>query len=299
MSETDEQHGKPEDEPQSNGFRVTLDQPQQMWDAIQNGISGKIGHHHFEPPLDTLEMQVFSGRTGFNLITKITANKAIRYDSKYAELIRNFASNQEHFREKGGHFLIACPQGTVLLMYQEGGDWHISTGLIAKAYRPEENLQLILEPEKTVEKMEQVFTDFTGMIEKFVKYLWQTQGTTPPNETMILEPPTRKIEADGSSRSKTSEDLLRRIEIEKPNINFDEIGGQDEAKKEIEGLAFALKSPHLYKEWGTRPPKGIILFGPPGTGKTLMAKALASQAEAQFFHVAASDISSKWYGESE
>lgn len=89
------------------------------------------------------------------------------------------------------------------------------------------------------------------------------------------------------------------MEIQRPDVKFENIGGQIEAKKEIQGLAFALKNPELYKKWGTNPPKGIILYGPPGTGKTLMAKALASQAKARFFHVEASDIASKWYGESE
>ena len=60
-----------------------------------------------------------------------------------------------------------------------------------------------------------------------------------------------------------------------------------------------MKNPELYRKWGTKPPKGIILYGDPGTGKTLLAKALASQAEARFFHVEASDVASKWYGESE
>jgi transitional endoplasmic reticulum ATPase len=98
---------------------------------------------------------------------------------------------------------------------------------------------------------------------------------------------------------KTPDQLLGKIEIEKPDVTFEDIGGQPQAKREIQGLAFALKNPELYKKWGTRPPKGIILYGPPGTGKTLMARALASQADARFFHVETSDIASKWYGESE
>ena len=92
---------------------------------------------------------------------------------------------------------------------------------------------------------------------------------------------------------------MSKIEIDRPNVTFDEIGGQETAKREVEGLAFALSNPDLYKKWGTRPPKGVLLYGPPGTGKTLMAKALASQAKARFLHIKASDIGSKWYGESE
>jgi len=93
--------------------------------------------------------------------------------------------------------------------------------------------------------------------------------------------------------------LKDKLEVVKPDVSFEDIGGQEVAKRELEGLAFALSNPELYKKWGTKPPKGILLYGPPGTGKTLMAKALASEANARFLHVKASDIGSKWYGESE
>lgn len=122
---------------------------------------------------------------------------------------------------------------------------------------------------------------------------------------MVLRPP--KVGANGlRGRSeglfggiKTPDQLLGKLEIEKPNVTFEDIGGQAQAKREIQGIAFALKNPELYKKWGTKPPKGVILYGHSGTGKTLMAKALASQAEARFFHIEASDIASKWYSESE
>jgi transitional endoplasmic reticulum ATPase len=55
----------------------------------------------------------------------------------------------------------------------------------------------------------------------------------------------------------------------------------------------------LYKRWGTRPPRGVLLFGPPGTGKTLLARCVAGQADAEFIHIRAVDIASMWYGQAE
>lgn len=104
----------------------------------------------------------------------------------------------------------------------------------------------------------------------------------------------------GEKRREEFFGIRKKIEIiERPDVSFSEIGGQKEAKEELEGISFALKNPELYKKWGTRPPKGILLYGPPGTGKTLLVKALASQAEAQFFHIGVQDIASMWYGRSE
>jgi len=86
---------------------------------------------------------------------------------------------------------------------------------------------------------------------------------------------------------------------EKPNVTFDDIGGNEKSKTEIEGICFALTNPELYKKWGTRPSKGILLHGPPGTGKTMLAKALANKAEADFYNIKIADVTSMWYGQSE
>ncbi|MCJ7797140.1 MAG: AAA family ATPase [Thermoleophilia bacterium] len=121
-----------------------------------------------------------------------------------------------------------------------------------------------------------------------------------PTDVFGIQRLKEQAAADRSiSATPTPRELLGKLEIDKPDVSFDDIGGQQGAKREIQGLAFALKNPDLYRKWGTKPPKGVILYGPPGTGKTLMAKALAAQADARFFHVEASDIASKYYGESE
>ena len=93
---------------------------------------------------------------------------------------------------------------------------------------------------------------------------------------------------------------LREIMIEAPNVGWDDIGGLEDAKRELrEGIELPLKHPEAFKRLGIRPAKGFLLFGPPGTGKTLLAKAVAREAEANFIAAKSSDLLSKWYGESE
>jgi transitional endoplasmic reticulum ATPase len=93
---------------------------------------------------------------------------------------------------------------------------------------------------------------------------------------------------------------LREIMIEAPNVEWNDIGGLEEAKRELrEGIELPLKHPDAFRRMGIRPAKGFLLFGPPGTGKTLLAKAIAREAEANFIAAKSSDLLSKWYGESE
>ena len=84
-----------------------------------------------------------------------------------------------------------------------------------------------------------------------------------------------------------------------PEVSFADVGGQDEARSELEAICAALRDPTHYRRWAVRPPRGVLLYGPPGTGKTLLARCLAGEAGARFIHVRATDITSKWYGEAE
>jgi transitional endoplasmic reticulum ATPase len=85
-----------------------------------------------------------------------------------------------------------------------------------------------------------------------------------------------------------------------PNVRWDDLGGLDEARERLrEGIELPLKNPEAFHRLGIRPAKGFLLYGPPGTGKTLLAKAAARESEANFIATKASDLLSKWYGESE
>ena len=93
---------------------------------------------------------------------------------------------------------------------------------------------------------------------------------------------------------------LREVFIETPNVKWDEIGGLVEAKRELqEAVEWPLKYASVFEHMNTTPPKGVLLFGPPGTGKTLLAKAVATESQANFINVKGPEFLSKWVGESE
>ncbi len=149
--------------------------------------------------------------------------------------------------------------------------------------------------------------------EKCAGILRKIAEKTPSRAGLYLEK-ARKWEAtarelrEGAERSKavppgsaggglTGDEYTPLVEglISHSAITWEDIGGLEEVKKLLArnvALAFA-KKPEAVKPW-----RGILLFGPPGTGKTLLASAAAGSLNATFFNVKASDVLSKYYGES-
>jgi SpoVK/Ycf46/Vps4 family AAA+-type ATPase len=88
--------------------------------------------------------------------------------------------------------------------------------------------------------------------------------------------------------------------IQKPTINFEDVGGMDDIKKQIDlKIIQPLKHPEMYKAYGKKLGGGILLYGPPGCGKTYLAKATAGQVNARFINVSLNDILDMWIGNSE
>jgi transitional endoplasmic reticulum ATPase len=93
---------------------------------------------------------------------------------------------------------------------------------------------------------------------------------------------------------------MREVFIEVPKTKWEDIGGLESAKQElIEAVEWPLKYPEAFARFHTKPPKGILLLGPPGTGKTMLAKAVATESEANFISIKGPELISKFVGESE
>ena len=93
---------------------------------------------------------------------------------------------------------------------------------------------------------------------------------------------------------------MREVLVETPNVKWTDIGDLEEVKQELrEAVEWPLKYSEVFDYAKTKPPKGILLCGPPGTGKTMLAKAVATESEANFLSIKGPELLSKWVGESE
>ena len=95
--------------------------------------------------------------------------------------------------------------------------------------------------------------------------------------------PAGALGAFGRSRA-------RRVDSETIRVTFADVAGIDDAKAELTEIVDFLQSPDRYLRLGARIPHGVLLFGPPGPGKTLLARAVAGEARAAFFSIAASEF---------
>lgn len=93
---------------------------------------------------------------------------------------------------------------------------------------------------------------------------------------------------------------MREVLVENPNVKWSDIGGLEGVKQELkEAIEWPLINPDSFKRMGIRPPRGILIYGPPGTGKTLIARAVATESEANFIQIKGPSLLSMWVGKSE
>ncbi|MBM2852618.1 MAG: family ATPase [Candidatus Nitrosotenuis sp.] len=93
---------------------------------------------------------------------------------------------------------------------------------------------------------------------------------------------------------------MREVYIENPDVSWNDIGGLTKVKQELqEAVEWPMKYPVFYRNLGYKIPRGILLYGASGTGKTLLAKAVATESEANFISIRGPELLSKWLGESE
>jgi transitional endoplasmic reticulum ATPase len=116
----------------------------------------------------------------------------------------------------------------------------------------------------------------------------------------ILEKMVVKMDDFLSAYREITPTAMREVYVEVPQVHWDEVGGLKEVKQELmESVEWPLKKPEVFTKMGIKPPRGILLYGPPGCGKTLLARAVATESEANFISIKGPEIFSKWVGESE
>ena len=107
----------------------------------------------------------------------------------------------------------------------------------------------------------------------------------------IIRRTQRQIGGGLGGKGELGKFLTRSAEVaEIPETTFDDVAGQDNAKREVTELVEFLKSPEQFRKLGAEVPRGVLLMGPPGTGKTLMAKALAGEAGVRFYSISGSEF---------
>ena len=139
-----------------------------------------------------------------------------------------------------------------------------------------------------------------------------TKGDTIPLNVMgqridlvvISTNPSGPVIINDSTKITVSEESAKAVQVSKeggvPSITYEDIGGLGNAVERVrEMIELPLRHPELFKRLGVEAPKGVLLHGPPGTGKTLLAKAIASETNANFYTIGGPEIMSKYYGESE
>ena len=93
---------------------------------------------------------------------------------------------------------------------------------------------------------------------------------------------------------------LRETVVEVPNVTWDDVGGLEGVKRELqEVVQYPVEHPEKFEKFGMSPSKGVLFYGPPGCGKTLLAKAIANECQANFISVKGPELLTMWFGESE
>ena len=117
-----------------------------------------------------------------------------------------------------------------------------------------------------------------------------TVAESVPGGVVLIGPLTRiSVQGDGPANQPA-----------KGGITYEDVGGlHGELARIREMVELPLKHPELFERLGIDPPRGVLLYGPPGSGKTLIARAVANETDAAFFHVSGPEIIHKFYGESE
>ncbi|KAI5180403.1 transitional endoplasmic reticulum ATPase [Nematocida sp. AWRm80] len=169
---------------------------------------------------------------------------------------------------------------------------------------------LILAPDADIEKIAKDTHGYTGSdlaslcseaaLQQIRENMYKFDLDSDTLDTKVLESLAVTQSNFEYAMRHTDPSSLRETVLEAPNVSWDDIGGLERVKTELkEMVQYPVDYPELYKEFGMSPSRGVLFYGPPGCGKTLLAKAIASQCNANFISIKGPELLTMWVGESE
>lgn len=143
-----------------------------------------------------------------------------------------------------------------------------------------------------------------------------TRGDIPPELRQMLSAPAYALQEirllvvstvpkgivhiDANTEVELRPEYTEAKETRRADVTYDDLGGMGATIDQLrEMVELPLRYPEIFERLGVDPPKGVLLHGPPGTGKTRLARAVANESDASFFHIAGPEVMGSAYGESE
>jgi len=118
--------------------------------------------------------------------------------------------------------------------------------------------------------------------------------------TVVSTAPKGIVHIDATTEVELRPEYTEATETRRADVTYDDLGGIGATIDQLrEMVELPLRYPEIFERLGVDPPKGVLLYGPPGTGKTRLARAVANESDANFFHIAGPEIMGSAYGESE
>ncbi|MDA2922182.1 ATP-binding protein [Patescibacteria group bacterium AH-259-L07] len=300
---------------EEKGFQVVVEDKERLFeqfsdnnDSFISKMSHQLGGAPLEEPAEKVEVIASSNGNHYMLSATVYMIQRPEGIFKKKELTLPHKQLSQHFSTKkvGQCVFIFDDKGREeFIVYLKGGlieEFKIEAG----GGEESQSLSSPLKRVTTLEDFKKDVLKFTKLVEVTVSSIYEDLHKKSPSVTLYLRPSILKAKVKETQvESSPTEDDVRKdmvkktIEIDRPNVTFDDIGGQESAEKEVRSLSLWLKDPERYKKWGNPKPKGVLIHGPEGTGKNLLAMALANEAEANFYRVRLSDMTSMWRGQEE